>query len=72
MFNETTATLGGDVIEKEPKVKKPSRAARIAAWKKENQAAYEVANSACCVCTPTRAQALLVDQFNGNAPIPID
>lgn len=71
MRTETIATAGGEVIDK-PKAKAPSRAERIEAWKKENHAAFEVAHKACCMCTPTRAQMLLVDQFTGSVNIPID
>lgn len=63
MYDEATTSLGGDVKEKPAKVKKPSRAARIEAWKKENKEAYREACEAHCVCTPTRAQMLLIDQW---------
>lgn len=64
MFDEPTATLGGDVKEK-PAVKKPkSRAQRIADWRKKNAAAYGAAcMMAHCTCTPTRAQMLLFKQW---------
>lgn len=71
MRNETIASAGGEVVDK-PKLKKPSRDERIAAWRKENRAAFEAAHKACCVCTPTRAQMLLIDQFIGNVNPPID
>jgi hypothetical protein len=69
MYDEMNATTGGStsVVEK-PK----SRAERIQDWKKENQAAYKEAQNACCVCTPTRAQMLLIDQYDGLETIPID
>ena len=68
MFNDTTASAGGEVtatIEK-PKL---TRAERVEAWRKEHEAAYK---SACdherCTCTPSRAEALLMSQWN-NPPI---
>jgi hypothetical protein len=67
MFNDTTASAGGEVtatIEKPP-----SRQEKVNAWREQNRAAY---NSACeherCTCTPTRAEALIKAQWN-NPPI---
>ena len=70
MFDETTASLGGEVLEK---VKKPpTRAQKVAAWRKAHQDAY---NRTChevnCTCTPTRAQALILAQWD-NPPIDFD
>lgn len=77
MFEEKTETIGGEAEVKEKpkakaKAKPPSRADRIAAWKEENRAEFEVAKRACSCCTPTKAQMLLIQQFNGYDPIPID
>lgn len=59
------ATLVGDPVESPVKTKKPpSRAQRIAKWRKENKAAYQSACDAHCVCSPTRAQLLLINQWN--------
>ena len=72
MYDETTATLGGEVIEKEAPAKPKTRAQREADWKRENAPAIKEARRACCTCTPTRAQVLLMDQADGCVPIPID
>jgi hypothetical protein len=70
MYDEATATLGGDVKEPAKKLKKPSRAERIAAWRKENEAAYTKAcHESNCTCTPTRAQMLIMNQW---ASPPVD
>ena len=68
-MNDTVkATLVGDPVDS-PIAKPPSRAQRVEAWRKEHRAEY---NRACenerCTCTPTRADALLMAQFN-NPPI---
>lgn len=67
MFDEQTASAGGMIAEK---IKAPpTRAQKIAAWRKENEKAYK---QACfehtCTCTPTRAQMLLLQQWS-NPPI---
>jgi hypothetical protein len=67
MFDEHTTSFGGEVIEK-PKVKKPTRAERIAAWRKENEAAYTAAANAHACCTPTRAQMIILEQWR-NPPV---
>ena len=67
MYDEATATLGGDV--KEPIAKPPSREEKVAAWRTEHEAAYKSAcNNERCTCTPTRAEALLMQQWN-NPPV---
>ena len=67
MFNDTTASAGGEVtatIEKPP-----SRDDRVQAWRKEHEAAYKAAcDHERCTCTPSRAEALLMSQWN-NPPI---
>jgi hypothetical protein len=70
MYDEATASIGGDVAT--PVKAPPSRAERIEAWKNANRSAFETAQRACCTCTPTRAQMLLVDQFEGRSNIPVD
>ena len=64
MFDEQTS-LGGEIKEKEQvKVKKLTRAQRIAAWRKANEADYNKAcHEAHCTCTPTRAQMLIMDNW---------
>lgn len=66
MFDEATATMGGNTATKIEKPK--SRAQRIEDWRKQNQAAYKQACDANCTCTPTRADMLMMDQWN-NPPI---
>jgi hypothetical protein len=61
MYDEHTATLGGDV--KEPIAKPKTHAQKVADWRKENQPAYKEACEAHCTCTPTRAQMLLINQW---------
>jgi hypothetical protein len=63
-FNQFADSAGGVVEETKPKVKKPTKKERWVAWKKENAAAVERAHNACCVCTPTRTEALLVQAYN--------
>jgi hypothetical protein len=68
MNDQPTSTLIGDPVES-PIKKPPTRDEKIKAWKIEHEAAYK---SACeherCTCTPTRAEALLMSQWN-NPPI---
>jgi hypothetical protein len=49
-----------------PKVK--NRAERLIEWRKENHKEYLKAQDAQCVCSPTRQQMLLLDQYEGNGP----
>lgn len=66
MFDETTASAGGEIAEK---IKKPpTRAQKIAAWREANQTAYTAACHEHCTCTPTRAQMILLQQWE-NPPI---
>jgi hypothetical protein len=71
-YDEPIATLGGEVTEKEAVTPPKTRDERIVDWKKENQAHYEAARRECCNCAPSRAQMLLVDQYEGRANCPID
>ena len=64
MYDEKTESLGGAVEAPAKPKKKPSRAQRIVAWRRENRAAYQAAYEACCTCTPTRAQVLLFNQWD--------
>ena len=67
-MNDTVkATLVGDPVDS-PLAPPKTRAERVLDWRKENSTAYRKAQDACCVCTPTRAQALLVEQWD-NPPI---
>jgi hypothetical protein len=68
MNDQPTATLIGDPVDS-PIAKPPSRAARIKAWRKQHQAAYTKAcTDSQCTCTPTRAQSLLMSQWD-NPPV---
>jgi hypothetical protein len=68
MFDEHTTSPGGEVIEK-PKVKKLTKKEKLAAFRNEHAVALGEARLACCVCTPTRAQVLLVDKAEGLRPL---
>jgi hypothetical protein len=72
MYDEAVASAGGvasDTIVEKPK----SRAQKVADWKSANETKYKEAREACCTCTPTRAQMLMVDQYEGDDRyIPID
>lgn len=71
-MNDMSVNASDATIVDSPIVKPPTRAEKVAAWKAANQSAYDAARRACCTCTPTRAQMLLVDQYEGNANIPLD
>lgn len=72
-MNDMTVDVGGYVpVDASPISPPKTRSEKVADWKRDNQAAYESARRACCTCTPSRAQMLLVDQYEGNANIPID
>lgn len=65
MFDEKTESLGGDVKEKPAKPKKPpTRAQKIVAWRAENAVAHMRACESHCTCTPTRAEMLLIQQWD--------
>ena len=81
MFDEATASLGGDV--RDQGLKSPRRApSAFRSWQGENRAAYQRACDASCTCTPTRAQVLLMNQWTaprstnqpggrGQSPLPL-
>jgi hypothetical protein len=62
MNDQPTATLVGDPIES-PITKPLTRAQRAAAWRKARACEYTEARDAQCTCTPTRAQMLLLTQW---------
>jgi hypothetical protein len=66
MFDENTATMGGATIT----IEKPkTRQQKIEEWRKIHQAEYnQTCHDAQCTCTPTRAQALILEAFD-NPPI---
>ena len=66
MYDEHIATPGGEV--KEPVAKPKTRAQKVKDWQKANAPEYKKACEANCVCTPTRAQMLLIDQWD-NPPV---
>jgi hypothetical protein len=72
MNDQPTATLVGDPVDAPVSAPPKTRDERIEDWKKENLEAYKAAREACCVCSPTRAQTLLVQQFTGVENPPID
>jgi hypothetical protein len=46
-----------------------TRAEKISQWKRDNHAAYKRAcDDSHCTCTPTRAQMLIIQQYEGNGP----
>ncbi len=62
-YDEHVATLGGEVKEKETATPK-TREQRIADWRQDNAVAYKVACEDRCTCTPSRAQMLLLQQWD--------
>jgi hypothetical protein len=54
------------IVGEPPKVL--TRAEKLTAWKREHHIEYVKAKDAICVCTPTRAQLLLADMYEGNGP----
>lgn len=66
MNDQVKGTLIGDPVEApvKPAAKPPSRQERIAAWRKENEAEYRAACDRNCMCTPSRADMLLMDHWN--------
>lgn len=46
-----------------------TRAEKLDEFRKLNQSAFNQACQDNCTCTPTRAQMLLIDQYEGRAPI---
>lgn len=72
MYNDTSVGFGGEVKEVDNTALKrvgKTRAQLLEEWRKENEAAYRTAQRAICNCAPSRAQLLLVDQYEGRAPI---
>lgn len=63
MNDQVTATLVGDLVDS-PIAKPPTRQERIEAWRKQNAVAYKEACQDNCTCTPTRAQMLLINQWD--------
>jgi hypothetical protein len=63
---DKASTFVGDTIT--PVEKPKTRAQKIAEWRKAHQAQYKQACDDNCTCTPTRAQMLLMDQWN-NPPV---
>ena len=62
MYDEATATLGGEV--KEAAAPPKSRAERISEWRAANRTAYvNACKESQCTCTPTRAQMMLMDAW---------
>lgn len=62
MYDEATATLGGEV--KEAAAPPKSRAERISEWRDANRRAYlNACKESQCTCTPTRAQMMLMDAW---------
>lgn len=70
-MNDMTMGVDSGVAVDAPIVPK-TRAQKEADWKNVNRGAYAKARDACCTCTPTRAQMLMVEQFEGRANIPVD
>ena len=58
----------GEIITEASIPKHPTRAEKVAEWKKANASAYRKACDDNCTCTPTRAQMLLIQQYEGNGP----
>lgn len=61
MFDEQTASAGGEIAEK---IKKPklTRAERVEAYQTEHYEAYRGAcREAECRCSPTKAESLIID-----------
>ena len=66
MYDEATATMGGgtSTIDK-PK----SRQEKVEEWRNKHNAEYRAAcHEHECTCTPTRAQMLLIQQWD-NPPV---
>jgi len=49
--------------------KEKSREEKLVDWRMANKAAYDAAQASCTHCAPSRAEMLLVNQYEGNAPI---
>lgn len=66
MTKISQAEFEAATIMEVPPVK--TREQRLEEWKNQNRAAYQAAQRSCCICTPSRAEALLVEQYEGNGP----
>jgi hypothetical protein len=56
----------GDTITK---VEEPlTRYQRLYEWRKANEEAYKAACHSECMCAPSKAEMLLIQQYNGNGP----
>jgi hypothetical protein len=55
----------GDTITKVEEVSPRSQEQKFDKWKKENAVAIRAARESFCVCSPTRAELLLIDQADG-------
>jgi hypothetical protein len=69
MFDEHPESGGGEIavkvkVKAKAKVKPLTRAQRLVAWRKANEAAYVKACDAHCTCTPSRAQMLLIQKWH--------
>lgn len=62
-YDEFPSGSGGVVEVETPKVKKPTKLERYNAWKEANKEAYRKALNAHTCCTPSRADMLLVQQY---------
>jgi hypothetical protein len=61
------STFEGDGVTTVEKPK--TKAERISQWKREHHAAYKRAcSNERCTCTPSRADMLLIQQYEGNGP----
>lgn len=64
MNDQVKGTLVGDPVDA-PIAPPKSRAERIEDWRDANRAAYhKVCNEVQCTCTPTRAQALIMNAWD--------
>jgi hypothetical protein len=50
-------------------VKPKTKAQKLQAFRKENHAAYQKACDSHCMCSPSRAELLLMAQYQGDAEI---
>jgi hypothetical protein len=68
MYDEATASMGGEATTIEKPKKPKTRAQRILEWRKAHRTEYMQACEDHCTCTPTRAQALIMEAWH-NPPI---
>jgi hypothetical protein len=67
---KTPAEVKVEIPGVTPAKKPRTRAQRVSQWKKENKEAFEAASRSCCMCTPSKADMLMYDRYNGDAEIP--